>query len=180
MVPFLATAAVVSGCGSSSSSVDALSEAACVSFGGEAHEVTSVLEPDDAVASALVDANVPTIVHLAGPVSYVALEVPIHHVDYGIFVRPAGSVTAISTSALPEEQGNAECPETELGQLRCHIHESDHSVLTIEGDGDVWLYFGATGGGGHGQGGEGGHGGEDGHGGHGGHGGHRGHAGEPH
>jgi hypothetical protein len=127
----------------------------------EAESITSVLDHDQAIASALVHADVPNLVTLAGPVSYVALELPTQHTDYGIFVQPPGSVTATSTSTLSEEHRDASCPDAGLGELRLHIHEFDYSILTLEGDGDVWLYFGAAGEPGHG--GDGGHGGEGGH-----------------
>ena len=131
-----------------------------------------MLDKADAIENALVHADAPVTVTLAGPVSYVALDIPTPHTDYGIFVQPAGSVTATSTTNLPEEQSNATCPEEALGELRIHIHEFDYTILTIEGESDVWLYFGAAGDEGHG--GEGGH---DGHGGEGGHG-QGGHGGE--
>jgi hypothetical protein len=91
-------------------------------------------------------------------------------------VNPPGSVTATSTTALTEEHLDASCPEEGLGDLRLHIHEFEYSILTLEGEGQVWLYFDAAGEPGHGghggEGGEGGHGGEHAHGGEGGHGGH--------
>jgi hypothetical protein len=147
--------------------LDALSQLACDSLSVEATSITSVLAEEDAIANALVHADEPTAIALAGPVSYVALEVPTPHTDYGIFVQPAGSVTATSTTALPEEHSDASCPAAGLGDLRLHIHEYEYSIVTLEGDGDVWLYFGAAGEPGH----EGGGGGHDGHGGEGGHGG---------
>lgn len=150
--------------------IDALSESACENLTATPGSITSVLQKDEAVADAPIPADTPMMVTLAGPVSYVALEVPSPHTDYGIFVQPAGSVSATSTSNLPEEHGNASCPDADLGELRLHIHEFDHSILTLEGDGDVWLYFGAAGPSGHGEGGTGGdH--DHGHGGAGGHGG---------
>lgn len=165
----------VIGCGDSSGAlpagtVDAVSQAACDSRSTQTHTITSVVDESNATASALVHSDEPTLVALAGPTSYVALEVPTPHTDYGLFVRPAGVVTAASTTALPEEHSNASCPEEALGEFRLHIHEFDHSVLTLQGEGEVWLYFGAAGPPGHG--GEGGHGGDEhGHGGEGGHGG---------
>lgn len=165
-----------SGSGRSAGTADELSQAACDNLSMEATSVTSVLSKDDAIADALVQADVPNLITLAGPVSYVALGVPRPHTDYGIFVSPPGSVTATSTTALTEEYLDASCPEEGLGDLRLHIHEFEYSILTLEGDGQVWLYFGAAGEPGHeghgGEGGEGGHGGEHGHGGEGGHGGH--------
>ena len=141
--------------------------------------MTSVLDKEGAIANASMGADEPMTVTLAGPVSYIALEVPTHHTDYGIFVHPPGSVVATSTTTLSEEHLNGSCPSDDLGELRVHIHEFDHSILTLEGalGGEVWIYFGAAGAPGHG--GTGGHGGDDhGHGGHGGddhaHGGHGG------
>lgn len=176
----VAVLGAVTGCGDSASGLtggteDALSQAACDSVSMSPDRVTSVLDRSEAIAHALVHSDEPTVITLAGSTSYVALEVPTQHTDYGVFVHPAGSVTATSTTALPEEHSNASCPDDALGELRLHIHEFDHSVLTLDGDTDeeVWLYFGAAGPPGHGgQGGEGGHGGDDhAHGGEGGHGG---------
>jgi hypothetical protein len=161
----------VTGCGDSSGlpagTVDALSQAACDSVSMQATSVTSVLDQNQAVANALVHADEPALITLAGPTSYVALEVPTPHTDYGIFVHPAGSVTATSTTALPEEHTDASCPDEALGELRLHIHEFDYSIVTLDGatDGEVWLYFGAAGPPGHDPDGAGGHGGEGGHGG---------------
>jgi|GEM_PF-2200899 len=164
------------GCSDSSGlpagTVDALSQEACDSLLMESTPVMSVLDEDEAIAHALVQADVPNLITLAGPVSYVALQVPTQHTDYGIFVSPPASVTATSTTTLSEEHGNASCPDAGLADLRLHIHEFDNSILTLEGEGDLWLYFGAAGEPGHG--GEGGHGGDD-HG----HGGAGGHAGDP-
>jgi len=161
----------VTGCGDSSGlpagTADALSQAACDSVSMQATSVTSVLDESQAVANALVHADEPALITLAGPTSYVALEVPTPHTDYGIFVRPAGSVTATSTTALPKEHGDASCPDEALGELRLHIHEFDYSIVTLDGATDtrVWLYFGAAGPPGHDPDGAGGHGGEGGHGG---------------
>jgi hypothetical protein len=174
----------VTGCSDSgglpSGTEDALSQAACDAVPMAPDMITSVLDPSEAIADALVHSDEPTVITLAGPTSYVALEVPTQHTDYGVFVHPAGSVTATSTTALPEEHSDASCPEEALGELRLHIHEFDHSIVTLDGDTDaeVWLYFGAAGPPGHG--GEGGPGGDDhGHGGEGGHGGDdHGHGGE--
>jgi hypothetical protein len=165
-----------SGSGPSAGTADELSQAACDKLSTEATSVTSVLSADDAIADALVQVDVPNLITLAGPVSYVALEVPTLHTDYGIFAKPAGSVIATSTAALTEEHLDASCPEEGLGDLRLHIHEFAYSILTLEGDGEVWLYFGAAGEPGHG--GEGGHGGEHAHGGEGGHGDEHAHGGE--
>lgn len=199
---FLTLGAAVGGCSDANGGsgeppagmIDALSEAACDSTSESADSINSVLDADDAIANALVHAEEPTIVTLAGPVSYVALDLPSPHTDYGLFAQPEGSVTATSTTNLSEEYQNASCPDDAMGELRIHIHEFEHTVLTLEGEGDVWLYFGAAGdpghggAGGHGHGGEGGHGhgGEGGHA-HGGEGGHghdgeggHGHGGEPH
>jgi len=141
--------------------------------------MASALDKEAAVANASMGADEPMTVTLAGPVSYIALQVPTHHTDYGIFVHPPGSVVATSATTLPEEHLDGSCPNDDLGELRVHIHEVDYGVLTLEGarDGEVWVYFGAAGPPGHG--GAGGHGGDDhGDGGHGGddhaHGGHGG------
>ncbi|MGB8222315.1 MAG: hypothetical protein WCF10_07000, partial [Polyangiales bacterium] len=67
------------------------------------------------------------------------------HTDYGIFTKPPHAVTATSTTPLTEEYIDASCPDEGLGDLRLHIHEYEHSILTLEGDGEVWLYFGAAG-----------------------------------
>ena len=67
-----------------------LSQTACDSLSMEATSVTSVLSKDEAIANALVQSDVPNLITLAGPVSYVALEVPTPHTDYGIFVNPPG------------------------------------------------------------------------------------------
>jgi hypothetical protein len=126
------------GCSDSSDlppgTVDALSQEACDSLSTEAESITSVLDEDDAIANALAHADVPTLITLAGPVSYVALELPTQHTDYGIFVQPPGSVTATSTTTLSEEHSDASCPDAGLGDLRLHIHEFDYSILTLEGD----------------------------------------------
>ena len=98
--------------------VDALSQAACDSLSMQATSVTSVLSKDEAIAGALVQAEAPNLITLAGPVSYVALDVPTQHTDYGIFAKPAGSVTATSTTTLTEEHIDASCPEEALGELR--------------------------------------------------------------
>jgi len=165
--------------GPSAGTADELSQTACERLSTEATSVTSVLTKDEAIGDALVQADVPNLITLAGPVSYLALEVPTPHTDYGIFVNPPGSVTATSTTTLTEEHLDASCPEEGLGDLRLHIHEFEYSILTLEGEGQVWLYFGAAGEPGHdghggegGEGGHGGHGGEHAHGGEGGHGGH--------
>ena len=165
--------------GLSTGMTDGLSQTACERLSTEATSVTSVLTKDEAIGDALVQADVPNLITLAGPVSYLALEVPTPHTDYGIFVNPPGSVTATSTTTLTEEHLDASCPEEGLGDLRLHIHEFEYSILTLEGEGQVWLYFGAAGEPGHdghggegGEGGHGGHGGEHAHGGEGGHGGH--------
>lgn len=152
------TACSDSSSGPSTGTADALSQAACDSLSMEATSVMSVLGKDEAIANALIQADAPNLIALAGPISYVALEVPTPHTDYGIFVKPAGSVTATSTTTLTEEHLDASCPDEALGDLRLHIHEFEHSILTLEGEGQVWLYFGAAG--------ESGHGGEGGHGGH--------------
>jgi hypothetical protein len=152
---------------------DALSQAACDAVSMSADMITSVLEQDQAIDNAVVHADEPALITLAGPTSYVALEVPTPHTDYAIYVEPAGSVAATSTSALPEEHSDASCPDDQLGELRLHIHEFEYSIVTLKGstDGEVWLYFGAAGPPGH-HGGEGGTGGDDHeHGGEGGHGG---------
>jgi hypothetical protein len=125
--------------------VDALSQTACDSLSAQSTAVTSVLNKDDAIADALIQADAPYLITLAGPVSYVALQVPTPHTDYGIFTKPPHAVTATSTTPLTEEYIDASCPDEGLGDLRLHIHEYDYSVLTLEGDGEVWLYFGAAG-----------------------------------
>ncbi|MGB8332517.1 MAG: hypothetical protein WCE62_20500, partial [Polyangiales bacterium] len=77
----------VLGCSDSSGlpagTIDALSQEACDSLSMEATPVTSVLDEGEAIADALVQANVPNLITLAGPVSYVALQVPTQHTDYG-------------------------------------------------------------------------------------------------
>lgn len=170
--------AVVTGCSDSSGlsggTEDALSQQACDAASVAPEAITSVLDRDQAV-DAPVHPDEPTLITLAGPTSYVALEVPTPHTDYGIYVRPARSVMATSTTALPEEHSNPSCPDEALGELRLHIHEYEYSIVTLNGatDGEVWLYFGAAGPPGHhDEDGAGGHGGDDhAHGGEGGHGG---------
>ena len=125
--------------------VDALSQTACDSLSTQAIATTSVLNKDDAIANALIQADAPYLITLAGPVSYVALQVPTPHTDYGIFTKPPRAVTATSTTPLTEEYIDASCPDQGLGDLRLHIHQYEYSILTLEGDGEVWLYFGAAG-----------------------------------
>jgi len=144
----------VSGCGDTQSapvagSDDALAQEACAEAEHDGDAIHSVLDRDDAIGHALVHAGEPITVELAGPTSYVALEVPNHHTDYGVFTRPAGVLKATSTTTLSEEAINGACAGEGLGDNRVHIHEFDHSVLTLEGSGTVWLYFAQHGGSGH-------------------------------
>ncbi|MEM8608599.1 MAG: hypothetical protein AAGF92_15960 [Myxococcota bacterium] len=130
---------------------DAVSLAACEGLSASPDLVTSALDRDSAIQTALVSVERPALVMRPGGTSYVALDVPSHHTDYAIYAVPAGSVVATSTTNLPDETLNASCPEEGLGELRLHIHEFDHSVLTLEGEGEVWLYFRAVGDPGHGH-----------------------------
>ncbi|MGB8221147.1 MAG: hypothetical protein WCF10_01110, partial [Polyangiales bacterium] len=59
--------------------VDALSQTACDSLSAQSTPVASVLNIDDAIANALIQADAPYLITLAGPVSYVALQVPTPH-----------------------------------------------------------------------------------------------------
>ena len=36
-------------------------------------------------------------------------------------------------------------PKRRSASSGLHIHEFDYSILTLEGEGQVWLYFGAAG-----------------------------------
>ena len=151
---FTALAVIVSACGDTESSQvaganDALAQEACTEAEHHAETVQSVLDKDHAIEHALVHAGEPVTIELAGPTSYAALEVPTHHTDYGVFTRPAGKLKATSTTTLSDETLNGACPESGVGDNRVHIHESDHSVLTLEGTGSVWLYFAPHGGSGH-------------------------------
>jgi hypothetical protein len=151
---FSLVAVTVWGCGSTegapiAGSDDALAQEACAEAEHDGEAVHSVLDRDEAIEHALVHAGEPVTIELAGPTSYVALEVPHHHTDYGVFTRPAGVLRATSTTTLSEEAINGACPSESLGDNRVHIHEFDHSVLTLEGSGTVWLYFAQHGGSGH-------------------------------
>lgn len=130
---------------------DALARDACAEVEHTGEVIRSVLHRDDAIEQALVHAGEPVTVELAGPTSYVALEVPSHHTDYGVFTRPAGVVRATSTTTLHVEALNGACPERGVGEHRIHIHEFDHSVLTLVGSGRVSLYFAIAGVSGHGE-----------------------------
>ena len=147
---------MVSGCGDSASAPvadtdDALAQQACTEAEHAGETVHSVLNPDEAIEHALIHAGEPVTVDLAGPTSYLALEVPNHHSDYGVFTRPAAVLKATSTTTLPEEAHNGACTDEGLGDNRIHIHEFDYSILTLEGSGTVWLYFAQDGESGHGD-----------------------------
>jgi len=147
-------AVVISGCGESPSGIvsgtdDALAQEACREADHRGDTVRSVLNQDDAIEHALVHVGEPVSVELAGSTSYIALEVPSHHTDYGVFTRPAGVLKATSTTTLSSETLNGACPDTGVGDNRIHIHEFDHSILTLEGTGSVWLYFARHSGSGH-------------------------------
>ena len=144
----------ISGCDGAESapvagSDDALAQEACAESEHDGTAIHSVLDSNEAIEHALVHAGEPVMVELTGPTSYVAVEVPNHHSDYGVFTRPAGVLKATSTTTLSKEANNGACPDEGLGDNRVHIHEFDHSVLTLEGAGSVWLYFAQDGGGGH-------------------------------
>jgi len=149
-----AVAVILLGCGETQSGTvsggnDALAQEACAETEHDGDSIASVLTRDDAIEHALVHAGEPVTIELAGPTSYIALEVPTHHTDYGVFTRPAGVLKATSTTTLSDETLNEACPESGVGDNRVHIHEFDHSVLTLEGTGSVWLYFAPHGGSGH-------------------------------
>ena len=148
------TAVMGLGCGETQSGTaagvnDALAQEACVEAEHEGDTIASVLAREEAIEHALVHAGEPVTIELAGSTSYVALEVPTHHTDYGVFTRPARVLKATSTTTLLDETLNRACPESGVGDNRVHFHEFDHSVLTLEGTGSVWLYFAHHGGSGH-------------------------------
>lgn len=148
-------AVVVSACGEPQSSDvvgmnDALAREACSEAAHPGERIHSVLETEDAVGQALVHAGRPVTVELVGPTSYVAVEIPNHHADYAIFTQPAEVLEGTSTTNLPQEALNGACVNARMGDNRLHVHEFDHSVLTLRGSGTVWLYFAQDGQPGHG------------------------------
>lgn len=153
---FAISGVVISACGDTQSGSqiigtnDALAQEACAEVEHPTETVQSVPNKDDAIEHALVHVGKPVTIELGGPTSYVALGVPHHHTDYSIFTQPAGVLKGTSTTTLSDEALNGACTDAGMGDNRLHIHEFDHSVLTLEGSGNVWLYFAQDGGEGHG------------------------------
>jgi hypothetical protein len=154
VISFVAAVAWLAGCGDSGSNDvvgadDGLAQEACAETMHQAETVQSALSPDEAIDESTVHVGEPVNIELAGPTSYVALEVPSPHTDYAIFTQPAGVLQATSTTNLSEEVINGACPQDDMGDNRLHIHEFEYSVLTLEGAGTVWLYAAQAGASGH-------------------------------